>query len=115
MPLSVRIPIFVLGLFLFIMILELVRNRRLREELSIIWLLAGIASVLSSFADLIVDPLAFKLHISYPPTLVFMLIFFLFVIVMLYFSIVVSDLKSTNKELCQKIAMMEYKLGKLQR
>ncbi|GAB4415729.1 MAG: hypothetical protein OHK0032_11890 [Thermodesulfovibrionales bacterium] len=110
---SMRIVILIIGTFLFITILELVRRRKFREELSIVWLLIGFGLILASFADLIVDPLAFKLGISYPPALVFMLIFFLFVLVILYFSIVVSDLKGKNKELSQKIALMEYKLGKL--
>ncbi len=113
MSVSVRISVFLSGLLLFLVILGLVRNRKLREELSIVWLLAGVALLCSSFADLIIDPLAFKLHINYPPTLVFMLIFFLFAIVMLYFSIVVSELKSRNKELSQKIALMEYEIARL--
>jgi hypothetical protein len=113
MSLSVRVFILMMGIFLFVTILELVRKRRFREELSIVWLLAGLGLILSSFADLIIDPLAFKLGFSYPPALVFMLAFFLFVVVILYFSAVVSDLTSKNKELNQKIALMEFKLGRL--
>ena len=110
MTFSIRIIIFIIGTFLFITILELVRRRKFREELSLVWLLIGFGLLLASFADLIIDPLAFKLGISYPPALVFVLIFFLLVLVILYFSIVVSDLKSKNNELSQKIALMEYKL-----
>ncbi len=113
MTLSIRLFIFIMGIFLFITILELARRRRFREELSIVWLLTGLGLILSSFADLIIDPLAFKLGLSYPPALVFMITFFLFVLVILYFSVAVSDLKSRNKELSQKIALMEYKLGTL--
>lgn len=113
MTLSIRLFILIMGTFLFITILELVRKRRFREELSIVWLLTGLGLILSSFADLIIDPLAFKLGLSYPPALVFMITFFLFVLVILYFSVAVSDLKSRNKELSQKIALMEYKLGTL--
>jgi hypothetical protein len=113
MTLGIRIFIFVMGVLLFLTILELVRKRRFREELSLVWLLAGLGLILSSFADLIIDPLAFKLGLSYPPALVFMVTFFLFVLVILYFSVAVSDLKSRNKELSQKVALMEYKLTKL--
>jgi hypothetical protein len=102
-----------MGIFLFIVILELVRRKKFREELSLIWLMIGIGFILSSFADRIIDPLAFRLGISYPPALVFMLIFFLLVFAMLYFSLVVSDLKSKNKELSQKMALLEYRVSKL--
>ena len=112
MTFSVRIFILLLGAFLFIMILELVRRRKFREELSLIWLIIGVGLILSSFADRFIDPLANRLGISYPPVLVFLIMSFLFVLAMLYFSIVVSDLKSKSKELSQKVALMEYKLTK---
>jgi len=113
MALSVRIFIFMMGTILFIMIFELVRRKKFREELSIVWLLIGFGLIFSSFADRIIDPLARRMGISYPPALVFVIISFLLVLALLYFSIVVSDLKGKNKELSQKIALMEYKLSKL--
>lgn len=113
MPVSIRVVLFIIGTSLFITILELVRRRKFREELSLVWLLIGFGLILASFADIIIDPLAFRLGISYPPALVFVIVFFLFLLVLLYFSVVVSDLKSKNKELSQKIALMEFKLGKL--
>ena len=113
MAFSVRGFIFLIGIFLFILILELVRRKKFREELSIIWLLIGFGLIFSSFADLVIDPLARRMGISYPPALVFMIISFLLVLALLYFSIIVSDLKGKNKELSQKIALMEYKFSKL--
>src|SRR4030042_4584629 len=115
MALSIRVFIFLIGSFLFIMIFELVRRRKFREELSVIWLVIGIGLILSSFADLIIDPLAHRMGISYPPVLVFVIISFLLVLALLYFSVVVSDLKGKNKALSQKIALMEYKLSILSR
>jgi hypothetical protein len=110
---GVRLFILLFGVLLFITTFELVRRKKFREELSLGWLLVGLGLMLSSFADLIIDPLAFKLGISYPPALAFIIVVLLLVLVMLYFSIAVSDLKSRNKELSQKIALMEYKLSKL--
>ena len=105
--------IFFIGTVLFIVIFELVRKKKFREELSIIWLIIGIGLMLSSFADRVIDPLAFRLGITYPPALVFVLIFFMLVFAMLYFSLVVSDLKSKNKELSQKMALLEYRVSNL--
>ncbi|MFA6079247.1 MAG: DUF2304 domain-containing protein [Candidatus Omnitrophota bacterium] len=113
MTFGVRLFIFLFGFLLFITTFELVRRKKFREELSLGWLLVGLGLILSSFADLIIDPLAFKLGISYPPALAFIIVVLLLVLVMLYFSIAVSDLKSRNKDLGQKIALMEYKLSKL--
>lgn len=113
MAFSARIFVLLIGILMFILILNLVRKKRFREELSLVWLILGIGVILSSFADLILDPLAFRLGIHYPPVLVFVAIFFLMFFAMLYFSLVVSDLKNRNKELIQKVALMEYKLMKL--
>jgi hypothetical protein len=112
---GIRVFIFLFGVFFSVSIFELVRRRKLREDLSLGWLLIGFALILSSFADQVIDPLAFALGIHYPPALAFVIVALLLIIVMLYFSIVVSDLKSRNKELSQKIALMEYKLLRLQK
>lgn len=115
MPLGMRIVIFITGTLLFLTILELVRRKKFREELSLVWLMIGFGMILASVADFVIDPLAFRLGISYPPALVFIAIFFFLVIVVLYFSVVVSDLKGRNKELSQKIALMEYRLSTLRK
>jgi hypothetical protein len=113
MTFGIRFFIFLFGVLFFITIFELVRRKKLREDLSLGWLLIGLALILSSFADQVIDPLAFALGIHYPPALAFVIVALLLVIVMLYFSIVVSDLKSRNKELSQKVALLEYKLFRL--
>lgn len=113
MTFGIRLFIFLFGVIFFISIFELIRRKKLREDLSLGWLLIGAALILSSFADRVIDPLAFMLGIHYPPALAFVIVALLLVLVMLYFSIVVSDLKSRNKELSQKIALIEYKLFRL--
>lgn len=113
MNLTLRIVIFLAGTSLFIMIFRLLRRKRFREELSILWLLVSMSLIFGSVADLVVDPLAFALGINYPPALIFLIFSFIVVLTMFYFSIVVSDLKSKNKELSQKLALMEYKIKEL--
>jgi hypothetical protein len=115
MSLGMRLVILIIGTSLFFTILELVRRKRFREELSLVWLLIGFGMIFASVADFVIDPLAFRLGISYPPALVFIVIFFFLVLVVLYFSVVVSDLKGRNKELSQKIALIEYRLNTLRK
>jgi hypothetical protein len=108
MPFTARMIILVIGTGFLIVVLELVRKKRFREELSIIWLFFALSIIASSFIDMIVDPLAKILHISYPPAFAFMLISIVMIISLLYFSLVTSDLKSRVKELTQKIALLEF-------
>jgi hypothetical protein len=110
MSLPVRVIIFILGLMLSIIIFELVRKKKFREELSLMWFTVGIAIMASSVADLVIDPIARLLKIGYPPALVFVWVIFFLILALLYFSVLISDLKGKIKELSQKIALMELKL-----
>lgn len=110
MSLSARIIILAAGLGLFIFIFELVRKKRFREELSIMWLLLSLIIAAGSVIDIIIDPLAKKLGIYYPPALVFMLLIMVLIISFFYFSLITSDLKSKVKELTQKVALLEFEL-----
>lgn len=112
MSLGIRAIIFGLGLVLFIIILELVRREKFREELSIAWFAVGLILMASSVADKIIDPLARRLGIGYPPAIVFVWIIFCLILAMLYFSTVISDLKGKIKELSQKVALMEFEVDR---
>jgi hypothetical protein len=106
-----RIVILSAGLTLFFAVFELVRKKRLREELSIMWLVFSIIIASGSVLDLVIDPIAKKLNIYYPPTLVFLIVIFVLIVSFLYFSVVTSDLKSKVKELTQKISLLEYEIN----
>lgn len=112
MSFAFRVIIFGCGLMLLILVIELVRSNRLREELSISWFFISFALILCSVGDIIMDPFAFKLGISYPPALVFACFALLLILASLYFSVVISNLKGKIKELAQKIALMEYEIHK---
>lgn len=112
MSFGMRLMLFVLGITLFLIIFELVRRNKFREELSIAWFAVSILLLASSVADVIIDPFAKKIGIGYPPTLVFAWIIFCLIIALLYFSAVISDLKGKLKELSQKVAIMEFEIDK---
>lgn len=96
------------GLTLFLIIFELVRRKRFREELSLAWFIVAFLVMLSAVADLVLDPVAKFIGINYPPALYFAWIIFCLVVTLLYYSAVISDLKSKIKELSQKIALLEF-------
>jgi hypothetical protein len=112
MSLGIRLILVGLGLALFALIFELVRRGRFREELSLTWFAVSILLMASSVADRLIDPIARKIGIGYPPALVVAWILFCLIIALLYFSAVISDLKGKIKELSQKIALMEYEMEK---
>ncbi|MBA4372498.1 MAG: hypothetical protein C0402_06505, partial [Thermodesulfovibrio sp.] len=112
MSFGMRLMLFGLGITLFMIIFELVRRNKFREELSIAWFGVSLLLLASSVADVVIDPFAKKIGIGYPPALVFAWIIFCLIIALLYFSAVISDLKGKLKELSQKIALMEFEMDK---
>jgi hypothetical protein len=110
MSLGIRLIILGLGAVLFAFIFELVRRKRFREELSLAWFTVALALMLSSVSDTVIDPIAKRIGIGYPPALVFVWVVFCLILALLYFSSVISDLKGKIKELSQKIALLEFEL-----
>lgn len=115
MSMGIRLLILGLGLVFFMIIFEMVRRRKFREELSVTWFIISIAIMVSSVADKIIDPLAGILGIGYPPALIFIWVVFFLLLALLYFSLVISDLKGKVKELSQKIALIEHELPRIRK
>ena len=91
-------------------ILELVRERRLREEYSLLWLAtAGVLLVLSLSRPLL-DILASAIGIFYPPSALFAVALLFVLAILMHFSMVITRLTQENKEIAQQIALLRYEL-----
>ncbi|MBZ0300315.1 MAG: DUF2304 domain-containing protein [Anaerolineae bacterium] len=96
-----------------VFVLELVRERRLREEYSLLWLATGAVLLVLSLSRPLLDVLATAVGIFYPPSALF-LVALLFVLAMLmHFSMVITRLTQENKENAQQIALLRHELSRL--
>jgi hypothetical protein len=94
-----------LGLLLFVF--ELVRRKHLSERYAILWLLAAVTLfVLAAWKGLLTT-LSNDVGISYPPSALFAVAIGLIVILLMYFSLVVSRLSDQNKILAQRLALLQ--------
>ncbi|MBF0520096.1 MAG: DUF2304 domain-containing protein [Nitrospirae bacterium] len=107
-----RLLIVVLGVILFAIIFELVRRRKFREEHSLLWFIVSICIISGAFLDDVVNRMAMFLGVGYPPVIVLVFLTVLLILSLMYFSIIISDLKGKIKELNQKIAFLEYEIKK---
>ena len=98
---------------LLIIVLELVRRRRLREEYSWIWLLTAIGYLAIAIVPGLIEWVAGAIG-SVRPTSVFAFfgLFFLF-LVSIQFSVQISRLAEQNKDLAQQIAILDSELRRL--
>lgn len=97
-----------LGLLLFVF--ELVRRKHLSERYSLLWLLAaGTLLVLAVWKGLLTS-LSHDVGISYPPSALFALAIGLIVVILMYFSLVVSRLADQNKILAQRLGLLQQRV-----
>ncbi len=104
-------PLLVLGGFsvvLFLLILTSVRREHIRVEYSVSWLIAATILMLVSFSRTLVIWLAEMMGIQYPPLVVIVFMFGVFLVVLYRFSLRISELKDNNIALAQRLAILEY-------
>lgn len=95
-------------------VLELVRQRKLREEYSLLWLATAVAMLIVSAWRELLHGLAAFVGIAYPPNLLFLMAALFIMFILLYFSTVITRLTQENKEIAQQVALLRYELGRLQ-
>jgi len=110
MPLRQMVLAISLSVGLLILIFELVRRRKLREEYSWLWMLTGaVILILAIWYDL----LLFITHLVgavLPASTLFLFGIFFLVLINLYFSVKVSTLTNQIKRLAQEVAILNSKV-----
>jgi len=101
------------ALILLISVLELVRRRRLREQYSILWLLASVVILILASNRVLLDLLARAMKIAYPPSALFVVLLGFLLLITLHFSTVISRLTRDNESLAQEIAILRVQIRDL--
>ena len=103
-----------ISLTLLTVILLLVYKRRLREEYSLLWLLgASVLLGLSIFRGVLTGVAGF-LGIDYAPSLLFAVSALFGLIIMLSHAVVITSLVRRNRDLAQKMALLEWHIDQLE-
>ena len=109
-PLAVSIAGAIASFTLVLVVLELIRSRRLQERYALLWLVTGLVLlVLAVWRDGL-NVLASTVGIAYPPSALFLVLGLFFLVVLLHYSTVISELAERNLMLAQRIALLEQKL-----
>lgn len=111
----IQIVAVVSSLILLGVIFELVRKRRLREEYSLLWLLAGFTILLASLWKGLLFFLTRLLGIIAPSNAIFLIAIIFILAIVLHFSTVISRLSEQNKELIQTQALLNWKFEELKK
>ncbi|MCB9451282.1 MAG: DUF2304 domain-containing protein [Anaerolineaceae bacterium] len=101
-----------IGMLVFV--LELVRQRRLREEYSLLWLATALVLILLSISRPLLDVLAGLVGIYYPPSALFVVALVFILLMLLHFSTVLTRLAQENKDTAQQLALLRWELEQAQ-
>lgn len=107
--------VFMLALALLFLVLELVRQRRLAEQFSLVWLGTAVAIVFLTLSRRLLDQIAILIGINYPPSALFVVGFMALIAMLLYYSMVVTRLARENREAAQRIGLLNWQVEQLQK
>jgi hypothetical protein len=103
------------SLGLLLLIIELVRQKKLAEGYSLVWLLTAIVLLGLSVSRDSLNNLAALIGIFYPPSALFVVAFGFVLVILLNFSLLVSRLSQQSRELAQQVAILDLKLRCLEK
>jgi len=107
MLLRQKVVAILLSVGLIILIFELVRRRKLREEYSWLWMLTGVVIfILAVWYDLLVF-ITRLIGAALPASTLFFFGVFFLILINLYFSVKISTLTDQIKKLTQRQAILE--------
>ena len=98
---------------LFIYITYLVRNKRIKEEYSLLWLFSSIVFMFFSFWREGLEYFAKLVGIAYPPAALFIILLLAIFLILINFSRIISRLTDRNITLAQEIGLLKADLEKL--
>lgn len=100
---------------LFLYIIFLVRNQRIKEEYSLLWLFF---SVVFMFFSVWRDGLEYFAHligIAYPPAALFIILLLAIFLILIEFSRIISRLTDRNISLAQEVALLKMEVNDLKK
>ena len=115
MPIRNKLVALIFGDGMLILILDLVRRRRLREEYSWLWLMTGSVILLLTLWFDLLKWITHLVGAVTPASTIFLCAFLFLIFISLHFSVVISRLADRNKELAQKYALLEREVERLKR
>jgi hypothetical protein len=96
-----------------LLVVQLVRKRRLREDYALLWLAGGLVLLVFSLKKNLLDQLATLVGIAYAPSLLLLGAILLGFLLSMHFSVALSRLAEQNKRLAQELAILRLSVEEL--
>lgn len=96
--------------FLFF-ILFLIRIRKLKEEYALLWLFFGVVFLFLAVFRKSLEIVSSLIGIAYPPAALFLILILAVITILIHFSLVISKMKDKQKQIAQRLALLEVRPG----
>ncbi len=110
-----RLLLFLLGLAVLLLVINLVRKRQLQERYALLWLLAGLVLTLAPLFSNVLDRIAYALGIEYPPALLLLLAVIGLMLILFQLSLAISHDADHLKVLTQELGLLRQQIEALER
>ena len=107
METRIQLVAVVASLLLLVLVLELVRRRRFLERYAILWLFSALVLLALGIWTGLLETLARAVGIVYPPNALFLIAFGFVLVLLLHFSLAVSQMSDQIRVLAQRLALLE--------
>lgn len=113
----VQIIAVIFSVSLLIGIVDLIRRGMIKEQYALLWLASAVILLILSVWRGLLDKIALAMGIAYPPSFLFLVAFLFLLLIVLHFSVIISDFSEKNKRLSQEVAILktmfeQYKITK---
>ena len=112
---KVQIVAIIASVLIIVLIIELIRRKKIREEYSLLWLFTGIIVLVFSLWREGLHIISDLIGIAYPPTTLVLILVGGIFSVLVHFSMVISKLTEKNKSLVQELGLLRYEFEKLKK
>jgi hypothetical protein len=113
MQLRVQVLIILASALIILVVLELIRRGRLREEYSLIWLVSACVILVLAIFRGSLELLAGLVGIDYAPSMIFMVGLVMLAIIQLVQTVTISRLTMQNRDLAQLVAILQWHVRNL--
>ena len=106
LPLRTQLFVMLAGIAILLFVLYLVRNKHLREQYSLLWILAALVLIFSAIFIKWLEKLSHAVGIDYPPAFLFLVAIVIVLMLQIHFSTVISNLREQNRALIQDLGIL---------
>ena len=115
MSLRIQLMAILASCLILIVVIDLLRREKLRARYSLFWLLAGVIFLILSLWGNLLGLLARAIGIYSPTNALFFIGFIGTVVILLYFSVIISGLSLENKKLIEKLSILSWRVEELEK